>query len=267
MKFVLGIFLLVLLIAAIVVYLLFMLNSRSLVPCGDIPQTTGSQMSVTRVYTSDLNADETLTEIINKMNDTDDGTITADEMTEILATYQNIIFAPRFELAIEQADTNTYILTGSVYNGIDDDGEPIDPDFRLNNLAMTAGLPNGKFIAASNVYEEDKNREEDEEDGEAEFLERHDVIDPIIVSDGAGAAFAFRNCDSFRLVFKNTVESQQPSITLAYTYDIVADNPLNFTTLKRGLLGVEITVAYDENGRLAPELKVDHKNIFVEEEE
>lgn len=264
MKFVLGIFLVVLLIAAIVVYLLFMLNSRSLVPCGDIPQTTGSQMSVTRIYTSDLDANETLTQIVNMMNDKEDGTITAEDMTQILATYQSIIYAPVFQLNLEQEDTNTFVLTGSVYNGLDEDGEPTNPDFRYRNLAMTAGLAQGKFLAVENIYDEDK---EIEEGADPEFLERRDVVDPIIVANGAGAAFSFRNCDSFRLVFKNTSEVNPPSIVLAYTYDIVADNPLNFTTLRQGLLGVEITVAYDNNGRLAPEIVVDRRNIYIEGEE
>ncbi len=264
MKFVLGIFLVVLVMAAIAVYLLFMLSARSLVPCGDIPQTIGSQMSITRIYTSDLNANETLTQIVDAMNDNENGTITAEDMTEILATYQSIIYAPVFQLNIEQEDTNTFVLTGSVYNGLDEDGEPTNPDFRYRNLAMTAELPQGKFIAAENIYEEDK---ELEEGADPEFLERRDVVDPLIVADGSGAAFSFRNCDSFRLVFKNTSETTPPSISLAYTYDVVADNPLNFTTLRQGMLGVNITVAYDENGKLVPELVVDRKKFYVEGEE
>lgn len=264
MKFVLGIFLVVLVIAAIAVYLLFMLNSRSLVPCGDIPQTNGTRMTITRIYTSDLNANETLSVLINAMNDDENGQITAETMTEILANYQNIIYAPVFELELEQLDTNTYVLSGSVYNGLDEDGEPSDPDFRYKNLALTAGLPSGKFISAENIYPEDK---EIEEGADPEFLERRDVVDPIIVADGAGAAFSFRNCDSFRLVFKNTSDSNPPSVTLAYTYDIIADNPLNFTSLRQGLLGVEITVGYDELGRLVPDIVVDRRNIYIEDEE
>lgn len=263
MKFVLGIFLVVLLLAAIILYLLFMLNSRNLVPCGDIVQFESTQMSVTRIYTTDLNAQETLLEIVNTMNDDENGQITADTMTEILATYQSINYAPVFLFNLEQEDTNTFVLTGSVYNGLGDDGEPSDTDFRYKNLALTAGLAQGKFLAAENIYDDEKDIDEEE----VTFVERKNVIDPIIVSGGAGAAFSFKDCDSFRLVFKNTSEIAPPSVTLAYTYDIVAENPLNFTSLKEVLLGVVITVAYDDFGRLAPEITVDRKNIYVIDEE
>lgn len=263
MKFILGIFLLVLLLAAIVLYVLFMLNTRSLIPCGDIAQSNGTNMSVTRVYTSDLSANATLTEIVNTMNENEDGNLTAETLTEILAVYQDITYAPVFTMDLEQADTNTFVLTGSVYNGIDEDGEPDEGDFRFRNLALTAGMAQGKILAAENVYSDQK----DDEDEEPEFIERRNVVDPLILSDGAGAAFAFKDCDSFRLVFTNTSPaSNPPSITLAYTYDIVANNPLSFTTYKEGILGVVITVEYDDFGRLTPKIAVDRKNIIVEEE-
>lgn len=266
MKYILGIFLLVLLLAALALYLLFMLNARSLVPCGDIAQTNGTEMSITRIYTSDLSANETLFEIVNTMNDDEEGRITAEALTEILANYQDIIYAPVFMMNLEQEDANTFVLTGSVYNGLDDDGEPTTADFKFKNLMLTAGVNEGKILAAQNVYDDQKD-DEDGDDEDPEFLERRNVIDPIIVSDGAGAAFSFKDCDSFRLVFKNTSPVNPASITLAYTYDVVAENPLNFTSFKDGLLGVVITAAYDDMGRLVPRITVDRKNIIIVDEE
>ncbi len=263
MKIVLGIFVVVLLIAALALYFLFMLNSHDLISCGDITQTNGGQLSVTRIYTSDLNANETLSEIVNKMNDKEDGQITADEMTELLATYQNIIYAPVFTFTITQEDTETFVLTGSVYNGLNEDGEPTSPDFRYKDLGMTVTLPEGRILTAQNVYDD---VDDGSEDGEVEFIERRRVIDPIIIADGKGAAFAFRDCSSFRIVFKGLPETP-PSITLAYTYNIVADNPLNFTSLKSAVLGATITVAYDEEGRFTPQLEIDRRNIVVDGEE
>lgn len=267
MKIVLGIFLLVLLLAAIVLYVLFMLNTRSLVSCGDIAQADGTNMSVTRVYTSDLIANETLSEIINTMNDNEEGNLTAETLTEILTVYQDITYAPVFLLDVEQADTNTYVLTGSVYNGINEDGEPDEADFKLRNLALTAGMAEGKVLAAENVYEDQKDDGEDEDEDNPEFVERRNVVDPIILANGAGAAFAFKDCDSFRLVFTNTSSLNPPSVTLAYTYDIVANNPLSFTSFKDGVLGVVITIAYDDFGRLKPEIVLDRKNIITDEED
>lgn len=228
MKLVLGIFLVVLLLAALALYLLFMLNSHDLISCGDIKQTSGGQMSITRIYTSDLNANKTLSEIVKKMNDNEEGQLTAEEMTELLATYQNIIYAPVFTFTVTQEDTDTFVLSGSVYNGLDEDGEPTTPDFMYKNLGMTAGLPQGRILAVQNVY----NDEDEDDDGEVEFIERKNVIDPIILEDGVGAAFAFKNCDSFRMVFKGGASGTPASVTLAYTYEVVANNPLNFTSLK-----------------------------------
>lgn len=260
MKIVLGIFFVVLLLAALALYLLFMLNSHDLISCGDIVQSNGGQMSVTRVYTSDLNANRTLSEIVNTMNDNEDGSITAEQMTELLATYQNIIYAPVFTYTITQEDTNTFMISGSIYNGLDEDGEPTTPDFMYKNLGMTAGLPVGHILSVQNVYDIEEN-----DNGEIEFVERKKVIDPIILENGAGAAFSFRDCDSFRMVISGASDVL-PSITLAYTYDVTANNPLNFTSLKNAVLGVNITIAYDEEGRLAPILEVDRKNIIIEED-
>ncbi len=260
MKIVLGIVIVALVMAALVLYLLFMLNSHDLVFCGDIPQADGSQMYVTRIYTSDLNADETLSQIVNAMNDNESGQMTAEDLTEILANYQNIIYAPVFTYNLVQEDTNTFVLTGSIYNGIDEDGEPSSPDFQYKDLTLTAGIFDGKILAAQNVYPADEDG-----DGTAEFVERHSVIDPVLVSDDMGAAFSFKDCDSFRIVFRGT-EGIPAKMTLAYTYDVVAQNPLNFTGLHGGVMGVTITVAYDEAGRLTPTIEMDRSAIIVTEE-
>ena len=266
MKLVLGIILVVLLLAALVLYLLFMLNSHDLISCGDIKQTNGGQMSITRIYTSDLNANETLSGIVNAMNENEEGQITAEQMTELLATYQNIIYAPVFTYTVTQEDTNTFVLTGSVYNGLDEDGEPTTPDFMYKNLGMTAAIGQGRILSVQNVYDNGEDDEDDDGEEDVEFIERKNVIDPIIIRDGVGAAFAFKDCDSFRIVYRG-MEGITPSITLAYTYEVVANNPLNFTSLKNAVLGVTINIDYDEVGRLAPTLEIDRKNVIVDDEE
>lgn len=246
MKNVIGIILIVLIIAGIGVYVVFMLNSHDLVYCGDIKGEDGSQCYVTRVYTADLNANETLSQIVAAMNENETGNLTAEEMTTILATYQNVIYAPVFTLNLEQEDTNTFVLSGSVYNGLDGDGNVTEPDFRYKNLTLTAGVANGKILAAQNVYSLDVN-----EDGQYEFKARNNVVDPVLLDGNAGAAFSFTDCDSFRLVFTG-IDEVPASITLAYTYDVYAQNPLNFTSIRGGALGLTLTEAYDEAGRLKP---------------
>ena len=251
MKIVIGIILIVLIMAGIGLYIVFMLNSHDLVYCGDIKGENGSQCYVTRVYTADLNANETLSQIVTAMNENETGNLTAEEMTTILATYQNVIYAPVFTLNLEQEDTNTFVLSGSVFNGLDGDGNPTEPDFRYKNLTLTAGIANGKVLAAQNVYSQDID-----EDGEYEFKARNNVVDPVLLDGNAGAAFAFTDCDSFRLVFTG-VDEVPASIKLAFTYDVDAQNPLNFTSISGGALGLTLTEAYDEMGRLKPEITLE----------
>ncbi len=264
MKVVIGIILVSLVLAGLGLYLYLMLNSHDLVYCGDISQVSGNKIYITRVYTSDLNADETLAEIVSTMNDNEEGNITAEEMTEILATYQSVIYAPVVILELQQKDNNTYVLSGSVYNGLNDDGEPDQADYKYKDLVLTAGIANGEILAAQNVYSEDEEGDE----GEPEFQERARVVDPIIVEDNRGAAFAFTDCDSFRMVF-NGIPEVPASVTIALTYDVVADNPLNFTSLSDGAMGMTVTAAFDEGGRLVPELamsRVYSSGDTVEEE-
>lgn len=264
MKIVLGIIIVVLVMAALALYVLFVLNSRDLISCGDIRQLKGEQLSITRIYTSDLNANKTLSEIVNAMNANEEGALTAEEMTELLAENQNIIYAPVFTFTVTKEDVNTYVVSGNVFNGLNEDGEPTTPDFMYKNLGMTVGVNQGYILSVQNVYDDDGDGFEDNNDVQAEFIERKNVIDPVILADGYGAAFAFRDCDGFRIVFKGT--DVFPSLTFAYTYDIVANNPLNFTSLKNGLLGATVTIAYDDEGRLAPTLEIDRKNIIVDDE-
>jgi len=249
MKFVIGIILIALLILALVGYLILMLNAHEMVFCGDIANTDGASAYMTRIYTTDLSADETLSEIVLTMNNSEDGAVPVDQLTEILATYQNIIYAPVFSLALEKADENTYVLSGSIYDGITEDGEPAQPDYTFKDLSLTAAIANGAVLAAQNVYPPD-------EDGDPEFVERKLVVDPIVTDENRGAAFAFSECDSFRLVFTAT-GSELPSVTLVYTYDVQAVNPLDFTGLEDGLLACTYTVAYNESGKLEPVLKME----------
>lgn len=258
MKLVIGIIFIALIMAALILYLLLMLNSHDLIFCGDIPQENGTKMSVMRIYTDNLNANETLSEILSKMNSTESGNISAEDLTEILATYQDIIYAPMFAFELQQAADNTYVLLGSVYNGVDEDGEPITPDFMYKELTLTAHVSTGKVLAAQNVYGDL------DEEGEPEFIERRYVVDPVLLEDGANAAFAFKDCDSFRMVFTG-VDDIPASVTLLYTYDIVAENPLNFTSLHGGVLGVTITAAYDDLGRLAPTITMERVAAAEEE--
>ncbi|MCH5204211.1 MAG: hypothetical protein J1F03_05640 [Oscillospiraceae bacterium] len=251
MKVVLGIIVLILVIASLGLFVFLVLNSNDLIYCGDLKGNNGNTQIVTRIYTADLNADETLSQIVAAVNDGESGSLSSEEMTEILATYQNIIYAPVFTFNLEKVDENTFVLTGSVYNGLDEDGNPTVPDFYYKNLTLTAGVANGAILAAQNIYSQDID-----DSGEYEFVERKNVVDPIIIDNGAGAAFAFRECDTYRVVFTRSA-GRTASITLGFTYEVVASNPLNFTSINDGALGITVMESYDSYGRLAPEIKLE----------
>ncbi len=251
MKIAIGIILVAIVMAALVLYLVLIMNSHALAFCGDIPQTEGTNLSVTRIYTADFNANETLSEIVNRMNANESGNMSAEELTEILATYQNIIYAPVFLFNLAQEDNNTFVLTGSVYNGISPEGTPTSADFMYRNLTLTAGIPDGKMLAVQNVYSDNVD-----EDGQPSFKERKKVVDPVLMDNDQAAAFAFREFDSFRIVF-TAVEGVPASITLAFEYEVVAQNPLDFTNLPNGKMGVTITAGYNDRGELTPEIELE----------
>lgn len=250
MKIVIGIVLVAIVIAALILYLLLIMNSHDLAFCGDIQQSDGNNLSVQRIYTADFNANETLSEIVNRMNSNESGNMSAEELAEIMATYQNVIYAPVFLFNLTKEDENTFVLTGNVYNGINEAGEPTSPDFTYKNLTLTAGVADGKMLAVQNVYNDN------DEEGQPSFRERRKVVDPVLMEDDQTAAFAFRDCDGFRIVFTKIPEADA-SITLAFEYEVVAQNPLDFTNLPNGTLGVTITEDYDDRGELVPELKIE----------
>lgn len=258
MKFVLGILLTAMLAGALVIYLILMLNAHNMVYCGDVKNGTGATARVTRIYTTDLSANDTLSEIVRAMNESENGAVSDEELTEILVQYQNIIYAPVFDVTLTQTDNSTFILEGSVYNGITENGEPINSDYIYKDLGLTAAATNAQFLAAQNVYPA-------MESGEEGFVERRLTVDPIITDENRGAAFAFRDCDSFRVVFTATDDDFPPVITFIYTYGVEADNPLDFTGFDNGVMAYHLTIAYDENGNAYPELELERQYEAVEE--
>lgn len=249
-----------LLIAALVGYLILVLRTHDMVYIGDITGQNGSQTFVTRIYTTDISANEALSEIVATMNNTTEDSVPVEELTQILATYQDIIYAPVFTLNIEQLDESTYILTGSVYNGLNDKGESADTDYGYKELGLIASVSEGKVVAAENVYPPT----EAELKGNVEFVERKSVVDPVITDEGAGAAFAFKSCDSFRLIFTET-GTQPATVSIVYTYDVVADNPFDFTGVDSGTLYITATVNYNDDGILEPIYKLERGLVYVEE--
>lgn len=261
MKVVIGIIIAALVAAIGAVFLLFVLRAHDLVLCGDIPQKNGNQMYVTRVYTYDVDANSTLTQIIDKMNSNTEGHISATEMTEILSEYQTIVYAPVFTYNLTQEADNTYVLTGSIYNGLDEDGAPSSTDYVYKNLTLTVGVNDGKVLAAQNIYPDELD-----EDGEPEFKERKKVIAPVLLNENTEAAFSFDNCSSFRIVFTGK-EDVPAEITMAYTFDVGAQNLLNFSGSKDNIMGVTIKGEFDDMGRLAPTIEMNRKIIEMETEE
>lgn len=258
MKVVIGIIIAALVAAIAAIFLIFVLRAHDLVLCGDIPQKNGNQMFVTRVYTYDVDANSTLTQIIDKMNSNTEGNISATEMTEILSEYQTVVYAPVFTYTLTQEADNTYVLTGSVYNGLDEDGEPAETEYVYKDLTLTVGVSDGKVLAAQNIYPDDL-----EEDVVPEFKERKKVVDPVLVNEKE-AAFLLNDCNSFRIVFTGK-EDIPAEIILAYTFDVGSMNLLNFSGSKGNIMGVTIKGEFDDMGRLSPTIEMNRRIVEMEE--
>lgn len=242
MRFAIGIILVLLLMGVLAAYLVLMLSAREMVFCGDISNEYDNSVMYTRVYSTDISANEALTEIVLHMNETEDGFVQSEDITEILAQYQNIVYAPVFFVSAQQIDTSTYLISGSVFNGINEKGEPAETDYTYKNLTLSAVTGNGVMLAAQNVYSDAEPNE---------LVERKLVVDPVINDAENMASFAFSQCDSFRVIVKAT--SAEPlEVSLVYTYDVVAENPLNFTSVNGGNISIKVTAATDENGRFSP---------------
>ena len=258
MKVVIGIIIAALVAAIAAIFLFFVLRSHDLVLCGDIPQKDGNRMYITRVYTYDVDANSTLTQIIDKMNSNTEGNISATEMAEMLSEYQTIVYAPVFTYTLTQEADNTYVLTGSVYDGLDEDGESAETEYVYKDLTLTVGVSDGKVLAAQNIYPDDL-----EEDVEPEFKERKKVVDPVLVNEKE-AAFLLSDCNSFRIVFTGK-EEIPAEITLAYTFDVGSMNLLNFSGSKDNIMGVTIRGEFDDMGRLSPTIEMNRRIVEMEE--
>lgn len=258
MKVVIGIIIAALVAAIGAIFLFFVLRSHDLVLCGDIPQRSGTQLYVTRVYTYDVDANSTLTTIIDTMNANSEGQITAAEMTEILSQYQTIVYAPLFTYTLTQEADNTYVLTGSVYNGVNEFGEPAEKtEYVYKDMTVTVGLADGKVLSAQNIYPDDF-----QDELIPEFKERKKVIDPVMINDRE-AAFMLEDCDSFRVVFTSK-EEIPAEITVVYTFDVGSMNLLNFSGSKGNILAATIKAEYDDMGRLTPTIEMNRRVIEVD---
>lgn len=250
MKFVIGILLIALVLLGIIAYLYLMMSAREMIFCGDVQNNTGASAAVTRVYTTDLSANETLSEIIIKMNESETDSLEISELTEVLAQYQNIIYAPVFTVNVEQIDTATYVVTGSVFNGVDEDGNEAETDYRFQGMNLNTVVTNGRVVAAQNIYDDVA------EDEEPVFKQRQSVIDPIVTGADSEAAFSLQDCNSFRIIVNSAEFTKLPEVTLVYVYNVDAANPLDFTAVTNDSLAVNLKIAFDDKGRLAPQYEL-----------
>lgn len=236
MKFVIGILLIALVLLGIIAYLYLMMSAREMIFCGDVQNNTGASAAVTRVYTTDLSANETLSEIIIKMNEAETNSLEISELTEVLAQYQNIVYAPVFTVNVEQIDTATYIITGSVFNGIDEKGNEAETDYRFEGMNLNTVVTNGRVVAAQNIYDDA------EADEEPVFKQRQSVIDPIVTGADSEAAFSLQDCSSYKIIVNSAEFTKLPEVTLVFVYNVDAANPLDFTSVSNDSLAVNMKI-------------------------
>lgn len=251
MKFVIGIVLILLVVLGISAYVYLMVSARQMVFCGDVENHAGTAATVTRVYTTDLSANQTLSEIIIKMNESETDTLAIAELTEVLAQYQNIVYAPVFTINIEQIDAATYIISGAVFNGIDEKGNEAKTDYHFDGMNLNTVVANGTIVAAQNIYADAVVDEKN-----PTFHTRQQVTDPIVIGEASEAAFSLNDCAGFRIVVNSSNFEELPEITLVYVYNVDALNPLDFSEIANDSLAIGMKIQYDENGKLAPQYEL-----------
>ena len=250
MKIIIGIVLISVLLLGLAAYLVLMLNAHEMIFCGDVRNQSGADLQVTRVYTTDLNANETLSEIILKMNQTNGDSVPISDITEVLAQYQNIIYAPVVQLSAEKADTSTYVINGSVLNGLAEDGTEAVTDYRYKDMQISAIVTNGRVLAAQNIYDQELS-DQKTDDGKV-FKERQTVIEPIVTGADSEASFALTDCTHFRLIVNRSDFQDLPELTFVFLSNVNAETPLDFTSVTNDSLAVSMKMEYDDNGRLLP---------------
>ena len=184
------------------------------------------------------------------MNQTNGDSVPISDITEVLAQYQNIIYAPVVSLSAEQADTATYVINGSVLNGLAEDGTEAVTDYRYKDMQISAIVTNGRVLAAQNIYDQELS-DQQTDDGKV-FKERQTVIEPIVTGADSEASFALTDCTNFRLIVNSSDFQQMPEITFVFMYNVNAENPLDFTSVTNDSLAVSMKMEYDANGALKP---------------
>ncbi len=261
MKFVVGIVLVILIIGFLIAYIILMLNAHEMVFCGDVKNDGEGFAQVTRIYTTDLSANEVLAEIVNSMNSAEGDSVALQDLTEILAEYQNIVYAPVFILESVRTDNSTYVITGSVYDGLAEDGEPAKPDYMYKDMQIAVGVNDGVILAAQNVYPETQT----DSSGQGVLVERKSVIEPLVNADSTAAVFALKEGgQGFKIILTNSEEKIPPKVTFLYNYDVYSENPLDFTSLEDVSLGIVMNVAFDENGVFDPTFELTRAAIVTE---
>ncbi len=261
MKFVVGIVLVIIVIGLLIAYIIFMLNAHEMVFCGDVKNEGGGSAQVTRIYTTDLSANDVLAEIVNSINSAEGDSVALQDLTEILAQYQNIVYAPVFILEAARTDTSTYVITGSIYDGLSESGEPAEPDYLYRNMQIAVGVNDGIILAAQNVYPETQT----DSSGQGVMIERSSVIEPLVNADSTAAVFAMKESyQGFRIIVTNSDENIAPKITFLYNYDVYSENPLDFTSIEDASLGIIMNVAFDEDGVFTPTFELTKAAIVTE---
>lgn len=250
MKIIVGIVLVALVLLGLIAYIVLMMNAREMIFCGDVRNESGNQLRVTRVYTTDLNANETLSEIVLKMNQTEGDSVQISDITEVLAQYQNIIYAPVIDIAADQVDNSTFVINGRVLNGLGEDGNAAVTDYQYHDMQVSTIVRNGIVLAAQNVYDEELSDESDDE--EKTFKERRTIIEPLVTGADSEATFSLDDCSSFRMIVNGSEYAELPEITFVFMYNVDAMNPLDFTSVSNDSLAVTMKIDYDEDGKLAP---------------
>lgn len=240
MKKVIGVILIILVMSGIGFLLFMEFNKENLVYSGDyLTNSDNYSVMVTRAYVSDESDRSQIAAILETVFTSPE--LTAEEIAGAATGYGTVLYAPVFNVSFDKpnSDDKYFTISGTVQNGISENGESVETAYVHRNLRLDAIIDNGVIEYASNAVK-------------PEELIKKEYTLPVVTEEGQNAAFKFDDSNGFEIVFSKADINADTKIVLLYTFSVDSSNPVDFSGLEREKLQLEITFTNDENEILKP---------------
>lgn len=236
MKKIIIITVLILLIITAGMVAVFSFNSDELIFTGDvISHANANSYQITRAYVSDKDEVANVKTILERINSEEPPPNAADIALEI-AEKGNIVFAPVFNLQVSTVENTTglYMLTGSVKNGVDVDGNEVVGEFSMRDLSLSITSNSVNVLNVSNGFH-------------PTVLEEITYIPPVVSEDGLTITVPFSMTNGFEVLFTVDDIENFGGMIFTYNYNAHATSSMNMTKLEQEIVEIKLDFEIEEN--------------------